>query len=80
MAKRKQTPKSRIEAIPKRISSIEERIRLINEGPFGKRTRELTRAENLAVQAKRQRIKELRTEFRNLRTVAVKAKRKPKHV
>ena len=79
MAKRKQTPKSRTEAIPKRIASIEERIRLINEGPFGRRTRELTRAENLAVRAKRQRIKELSTELRNLRTAAVKARQKPKH-
>ena len=80
MAKRKQTPKSRTEAIPKRIASIEERIRLINEGPFGRRTRELTRAENLAVRAKRQRIKELSTELRNLRTAAVKVKQKPKHI
>ena len=80
MPKRKQTPKSRTEAIPKRISSIEERIRLINEGPFGQRTRKLTGAENLAVQAKRQRIKELRTELRSLRTAAVKARQKPKHV
>ena len=28
-------PQGRTEAILKRISSIEERIRLINEGPFG---------------------------------------------